>query len=346
LPTAPATAEVVRPIDSLKPPTLPPLAGPTPSAVPATPPPSSTRPAGVQPTPLPPGDWVAHVQRAQSWRVYYPRDLLKIEDLTDGVTIFISQDRATFLAVDTFMGNAGTRGNTGEGLRNRARDTLARIYGQPVNETGIIEQPGGLWETGVRFTTERGSQGEAVYHQRGLRQGDYRVFGFIYGFKTATASTMGPVGRTGRDSFAILAADPFTYCGLIGTADWPPPVNPFGGVLYDDTKLDFFKTPSGLSLYWRCWDGKVLVCEPGVAGFPCTKPDTSRQPPEGLVIFCRQEPNNQNPPAAATGHSSIYEWACRNGTPVIVRQIIPFNQIDGLGYLIGPWVEAPRQGTP
>jgi hypothetical protein len=134
-----------------------------------------------------------------AWSIQYPSGLLHPENLGDGTIIFISDDRSTFAAVDSYIYPGSAFGNTGEELRNRARDTLARIYGRPVNETGIIQQPGGRWQTGVSFSTERGSQGAAFYEQRGW-PGNNRVNGFLYGYKAANPM-VSPQLLAMRDSF-------------------------------------------------------------------------------------------------------------------------------------------------
>ena len=126
------------------------------------------------------------------WSVEYPSDLLHPEDLGNGVTVFISQDRGIVAAVDSYVAEGDAYGNTGEDLRNRARGTLARIYGRPVDEENIVTAPGGRWATGITFTTERGSKGEALYEQRGRAQGSYRVNGFLFGYKADVEESILP----------------------------------------------------------------------------------------------------------------------------------------------------------
>jgi hypothetical protein len=139
-----------------------------------------------------------------AWSIQYPAGLLHPEDLGDGTIVFISNDRSTFAAVDSYIYPGSAFGNTGEELRNRARDTLARIYGRPVNETGIIQQPGGRWQTGVSFSTDKGSQGAAFYEQRGWQKGNNRVNGFLYGYRSASPMASSQVLAM-RDSFTPLA---------------------------------------------------------------------------------------------------------------------------------------------
>ncbi len=131
----------------------------------------------------------------------YPATLLYVEQLSHNVTIFISQDRSTFAAVDTYLAEGNAYGNTGEDLRNRARDTLRLIYGVDVNGSDQLLYGDSGWETGFTFTTDKGSAGEALYEQRGFEQGDNQVFGFLFGHKIAVAEEMQPVLLAMRASF-------------------------------------------------------------------------------------------------------------------------------------------------
>jgi hypothetical protein len=137
------------------------------------------------------------------WRVQYPADLLHVEKLNETVTIFISKDRHTIAAVDTFEAMGNAYGNTGEGLRNRARDVLAQIYGRPVTQTGRYSEPPAPWETGIAFKTNKGSMGVAVYEQRGRDSGDTWVHGFVYGYKAVNRGTMLPMMKAMRASFEV-----------------------------------------------------------------------------------------------------------------------------------------------
>lgn len=134
-----------------------------------------------------------------SWSVQYPADLLMPKNLGGGVVIFISLDRGTVASVDSYVATGNEYGNTGEDLRNRARDTLARIYGQPVNETRVLAGSG-RFDTGVAFTTDKGSKGEALYDQE-LQTGDNRVNGFLFGYKATTEGGMLPRLQAMRNSF-------------------------------------------------------------------------------------------------------------------------------------------------
>ena len=187
-----------------------------------------------QPQP-PAGRMETYIGPGNGWAITYPADLLHPEQLGDGTVIFISQDRGTVAAVDSYIGQATTYGNTGEGLRNRARDTLARIYSRPVEQTGAVERPGVRWEVGLSFRTAGGSGGEAVYEQRGRQGGNYRVHGVLFGYKTnnaASAAAMVSALRAMRDSFQT-APEPaqalINYFQLLNEKRYGEAVSYYGG---------------------------------------------------------------------------------------------------------------------
>jgi len=83
-------------------------------------------------------------------------------------------------------------------------------------------------------------------------------------------------------------------------------------------------------------DGKVYGCFVG-ANIPCeSKANTDRTPSEGAKAFCTEQPNAEFIPAYATGHETVYEWRCNNGTPEIVRQV--FN-VDARGFVVDFWYQ-------
>lgn len=145
-------------------------------------------------------DLARYVHPSGLWSIQYPQRLLQREGLTDNIILFISDDRTTFAAVDTYQPNGDEYGQAGEGLRARAQNTLNQIYGKQVTLTGTqpsLEEP---WEVGVSFTTDLGSTGQAVYTQRGRNEGDYRVYGFLYGHKQGLDSMMRPMLEAAKAS--------------------------------------------------------------------------------------------------------------------------------------------------
>lgn len=158
--------------------------------------------AAVRPAPSPapaPSGRIA-LDPAGRWSIHPPAGLNR-EALGDAVTLFISPDRSTFVAVDSFVADGTLAGNTGEGLRNRARDTLARIYGREVTTTGVVERGDlGAWEQGITFSTDQGSTGRALYRQPGRETDDFRVYGVLIGSR--------PPGAVSQERL-IAAADSF-----------------------------------------------------------------------------------------------------------------------------------------
>src|SRR3982750_3066865 len=142
------------------------------------------------------------------WSVQYPSDLLHPEQLNPEVVIFISKDRHTVAAVDTLLANADAYGggNDGSVLAGRAQATLRQIYGAGVKNIAAIAAPGAPWEVGITYSTAKGSRGAAMYEQRGRKQGDYAIHGFLYGYKAYDAKKMLPVLQSIRASFKAQAA--------------------------------------------------------------------------------------------------------------------------------------------
>lgn len=134
------------------------------------------------------------------WSVQYPADLLHVEQLTPEITIFISKDRHTVAAIDTFDAGADT---PADALAKRGQAALRQIYSKSVKNTGAIAMPGARWETGFTFTTDKGSKGAALYHQNGRVDQDYRVFGFVYGYKAAGEKSMRPALEAIGESLKI-----------------------------------------------------------------------------------------------------------------------------------------------
>jgi hypothetical protein len=86
--------------------------------------------------------------------------------------------------------------------------------------------------------------------------------------------------------------------------------------------------------FWRCMDGKVYGCFVG-ANLPCdAKANTDKTPTSAEADFCKANPNSDFIPAAVTGHDTIYEWQCKDGTAVAGKQVF---QVDPRGYITQIW---------
>ncbi len=85
--------------------------------------------------------------------------------------------------------------------------------------------------------------------------------------------------------------------------------------------------------YWRCMDGKVMVCNGGATGAGCAKTltiDARRR--NAFNQFCAQHPDSNIIPAMLTvGLSS--DWRCDGTKPVQMGG----QPVDSLGYIKGNW---------
>lgn len=138
--------------------------------------------------------------------------------------------------------------------------------------------------------------------------------------------------------------DPFAYCAAVGTMDLPDDRYTGEklpdsiskqmvekGIVSADAPADFVQHAT-----WRCMDSHVWVCHYG-ANLPCdAKADTSTTPNTGMEEFCKANPNTDFIPAVATGRETVYEWSCKDGKPVVGKQIIT---VDAQGYDSQIWYE-------
>ena len=83
---------------------------------------------------------------------------------------------------------------------------------------------------------------------------------------------------------------------------------------------------------YRCYRGRVLLCTIG-ANLPCGKANVSRRLP-GADAWCRENPNADFIPAAATGHDTIFEWRCAGQKAAVAKQT---GQVDARGFFKEYW---------
>ena len=134
------------------------------------------------------------------------------------------------------------------------------------------------------------------------------------------------------------AETPAAFCQRVGTDDTTRPI--------PEALVPVANTAFGTSMpariaqdttVYRCAAGHVLACTVG-ANLPCGKANTSRTPGEGLVQWCRANPDAATIPAAVTGHDTLYEWSCHAGAPGIVRQTL---HADPRGFVAEFWKRLP-----
>ena len=84
--------------------------------------------------------------------------------------------------------------------------------------------------------------------------------------------------------------------------------------------------------YFRCANGRVLVCNVG-ANLPCGKANQSRNLP-GATAYCRENPGSDFIPMVATGHDTIYRWRCAGRT---AQPRGPVEKVDDRGFFSRYW---------
>ena len=141
-------------------------------------------------------------------------------------------------------------------------------------------------------------------------------------------------------------SDPFAYCAAVGQVDTPdarytgPKIS---DALFKDylraMKLDVsteYPDQFKQMTIWRCMKNKVYACNFG-ANIPCdSKANTDKNPTQGILEFCKANPDADFIPMSVTGHNVIYSWHCVKDVPEILDQI---DTVDEAGYQSSFWVE-------
>ena len=135
----------------------------------------------------------------------------------------------------------------------------------------------------------------------------------------------------------------FEYCKSVGTVDTPGAE--YTGAKVPDVIAQELRKDMGVSdtmpkdmfddgTYWRCMDGSVYACNVG-NNLPCKdKADVSKEPNDGMLNYCGENPDADLIPMYASGRATVYEWKCDDGTPEIVKQIA---ETDKAGYIKDIW---------
>jgi hypothetical protein len=160
-----------------------------------------------------------------------------------------------------------------------------------------------------------------------------------------TGTAPSPTTSTGSTAQAATYSNPFSYCAAVGTIGVPD--SRYTGPAIPDAIAQGLKKASGASSSapldifkqgssWRCMDGKVYACFVG-ANLPCdAKANTDKTPTSVETDYCKNNPNSDFIPAAATGHDTIYAWRCNQNTPVIDKQVF---HVDAQGYVQEIWYQ-------
>ena len=166
---------------------------------------------------------------------------------------------------------------------------------------------------------------------------------FLFTFAIFITVALFACGGDSRDQTQETFTNPFKYCKAVGTVDKP-------GERYTGEKTPYyvaeqlkeeFGAPESAPIdvflrgtYWRCMDGSVYACNVG-ANLPCAeKADVSKEPNEGMINYCSENPDAEFIPAYAQGRTTVYEWKCNNTEPEIVKQLV---ETDAAGYQKNFW---------
>lgn len=151
-----------------------------------------------------------YINPDQLWGVRYRPSVLRPEATLDGTIVFRTADSKAWAAVDSYVARGNEYGNTGEGLRNRARDVATRLLGKAPSTTTVLKTDSNFWQTGIGFTTADGVTGEAYYTQPERTQGDFRVYGLIYAYPAASKQALVPAFQEMKGSLLPVVVRPLT----------------------------------------------------------------------------------------------------------------------------------------
>ncbi len=134
------------------------------------------------------------------------------------------------------------------------------------------------------------------------------------------------------------AEDLAAHCAAVGNDDRVKPI-PMALVPAARQALGLGSGESDAALeastVFRCMGGKVWLCNHG-ANLTCGKGDV-RRISEGATAWCNDHPGSDVVPMAATGHATIYTWACVGSEPRITQA----EKLDPRGFIANQW--APLQ---
>lgn len=130
-------------------------------------------------------------------------------------------------------------------------------------------------------------------------------------------------------------SDPFAYCAAVGTIDAPdrrytgpnPPEPVARAVLYPGL-------PSSQA-HWRCMNGQVYGCIDGASVSCDMRVSSSTSANQGMIEFCRDNPDSDFIPLAFVGHYNAHAWRCDRGVPAIFGD--PILHPDARGFAAEMW---------
>jgi hypothetical protein len=194
---------------------------------------------------------------------------------------------------------------------------------QPAGLLLAIGMDGDPWRRSSRKTGRTGT-GEGAREKMAIRS---RLAQYLYLFVVVAGTAMVQTSASAQDVVA--------YCARVGNDDRVQPVPdrliPAARRIFHvsaETSDTFVQASTSV----RCMNGKTWLCNYG-ANLICEKADVSRDS-YGAEKFCRANPDSIGVPMSATGHATIYEWACVGRQARIVRQAM---EVDARGFIAENW---------
>lgn len=126
-----------------------------------------------------PAQWTEYHDPLGHWSISYPANLLSPIGVKENLTVFISQDRSSFVGVDSYFTTSADHA----ALRDQATQALTAIYNHRPEKIRALDQTDVPWQAGVTFATAKGSEGTAAYTVAGP-EGETWTYGSIYGYKS------------------------------------------------------------------------------------------------------------------------------------------------------------------
>ena len=113
------------------------------------------------------------------------------------------------------------------------------------------------------------------------------------------------------------------FCEAHPTLDAPKP----GGRPKDIAAIE------GMSVHWRCMEGRAFVCDGGAADSGCRTMVPARTPSADIRDFCDDNPGTAFVPMAMLGNSAT-TWRCAGKTPTIIAT----QPLDARGFMKAMWI--------
>jgi hypothetical protein len=116
----------------------------------------------------------------------------------------------------------------------------------------------------------------------------------------------------------------FDYCAAVGTIDQLDG-RLIGALPTSKAAFAFDIAPGALhesAFAWRCMNNAVWVCAQLNSPI-CGKANINRVPTKEMKEYCLLDPDGAVIPMTVMGqeHPPAFDWACRQGQPIITRQL-------------------------